>query len=175
MKLFSNHCFLIVLGLAFWACDEEEHYIDMTITSPAFADGAYIPMRHTCFSSNLSFLLVFKDIPVDTKSFALVIEERTDDGDIAHWVVWSIPDMVNMLDEGRLPPEAKEGVNSWGNPNYTGPCPQNDDTSRHKYYTTVWALDNTPELEAGSTSDELKKVIDGHIIGVGNLLGRYKY
>ena len=37
------------------------------ITSPAFADGADIPLRHTCDGDNLSPRLTWTDVPEGTR------------------------------------------------------------------------------------------------------------
>jgi phosphatidylethanolamine-binding protein (PEBP) family uncharacterized protein len=65
----------------------------LAITSPAFADNGAIPKRHTCEGGDLSPALRWSGAPVETKSFALIVDDpdAPDPGapkmTWVHWVV----------------------------------------------------------------------------------------
>ncbi len=54
---------------------------------------------------------------------------------------------------------------------YMGPCPP---SGTHRYSFKVYALDEKLNLPAGETKDRLLEAIEGHILGQGRLMGRYK-
>ncbi len=83
------------------------------VTSPAFAAGETIPVKHTCdgddVSPAISWRLVRQDssatggqsAPADAKSFALIAEDPDAPGGTwTHWVVYGIPPGVAELHEG---------------------------------------------------------------------------
>ena len=67
-----------------------------------------------------------------------------------------------------------QGMNSWGRIGYNGPCPP-PGHGPHRYIFTLFALD-LPELSLKSSSQlwELKRAMDGHILGKTKLMGKYE-
>jgi phosphatidylethanolamine-binding protein (PEBP) family uncharacterized protein len=77
----------------------------LTLTSPAFADGAVMPKHYVVPSLRpVSPPLVWTGAPAGTKQFALVMEDVSFDGfgpgrPLVHWVVYGIPGSAAGLPE----------------------------------------------------------------------------
>ena len=77
----------------------------MTLSSPAFTDGAMIPARHAQPGHDVSPPLTWTGAPDSTVSFVLIVHDAdaaTGDGtdDVLHWMVWNIPGTATSLPEG---------------------------------------------------------------------------
>ena len=66
-----------------------------------------------------------------------------------------------------------QGKNSSDKIGYGGPMPP-PGHGVHRYYFKLYVLDLELPLEPGATRKELLKAIEGHILGEGQLVGRYK-
>ncbi len=146
------------------------------ISSPAFADGAAIPVRHTCDGDDVSRQLTWSDAPEGTRSFALVMDDPdAPRGTFTHWVVWDIPPDTNELPEqvanGTI---GISGRNSFGRTGYGGPCPPPAHDA-HRYRFRLHALD-VPSLglAAGATREELDAKMTNHIIATAQIVGKYR-
>lgn len=146
--------------------------MDFKLTSPAFADGAAIPVRHTCDGSDLAPRLTWTGVPEGTRSFALVMDDPdAPRGTFTHWVVYDMPAELREIGEGAV--LGTEGRNSFGRSGYGGPCPPPGDEP-HRYRFTLYALDvPSLALETG-TREELETSIDAHVLGSARLVGRYQ-
>lgn len=150
----------------------------MQLLSPAFSDGDYIPVIYTCDGDNISPPLIFTDIPEGTMSFSLIVEDPDAPGGIfTHWIIYDIPSTFEGLPED-VPPAftieygIKQGVNSFGNVGYGGPCPPSGST--HRYFFVLFALD-VPSLglPAGISKSQFLSSIEGHVISECELVGIY--
>ena len=161
------------------SCESEERREEMKIEvkSSAFTEGGMIPKKYTCDGANVSPPLTWSNVPPGTKSLALV----GDDPDAAmgawvHWVVFNIPPNVKELKEG-VPPQksltdgTEQGITDFGSVGYGGPCPP---SGTHRYLFKLYALDTKVDLPAGTSKDELLRAMKGHILGEGQLMGKYK-
>ncbi len=157
--------------------------VELTVTSTAFGEGQMIPSKHTSDGEDVSPDISWGGAPAETKSFVLIAE----DPDIpmkglslftfVHWVVYSIPSAVTSLAEA-VPKEetlangAKQGKMGTGRTGYAGPAPP---FGTHRYYFKVYTLDSEIDLEPQkATRKNLLKAMEGHVIGYGELMGRYK-
>jgi Raf kinase inhibitor-like YbhB/YbcL family protein len=162
------------------ACDEGAGYPPLTVRSAAFGDGETIPLRHTCDGDDISFPLEFDDLPDRTVSFAVIMDEpAAEAGRFTHWLLWGVPAASAFVGEGlpqieSLPSGLVQGTNSGGALGYSGPCPAEEDKAERRYVVRAYALDAFPELAAGAERKALKRAIDGHIVGYGELEGFYK-
>jgi Raf kinase inhibitor-like YbhB/YbcL family protein len=121
----------------------------MELSSGAFRNGARIPARNCNFGvvggQNLSIPLSWRGAPPGTRSFAILMVDRSA-RDWIHWMVVDIGPDVTALPEGasgtdQMPPRAHEMFTTFGEPGYGGPVPP-PGTGDHKYETTVYALDS---------------------------------
>src|SRR5512132_1384413 len=112
----------------------------LAIRSPAFGDGAEIPIRYTCESADVSRALEWSGVPAGAMSLALVVDDPDAPDPKApkmtwvHWVLYDVPPTVGALPEAvspeALPPGTRQGRNDWNKPGYGGPCPP---IGRHRY------------------------------------------
>lgn len=150
----------------------------MKIVSTAFKHEALIPAKYTCDGANVSPELNWSGAPENTKSYVIICDDPdAPAGTWVHWVVFDIDPAVTKLAEGmekgyEVKGVAKQGVTSFIAPGYGGPCPP---SGTHRYYFKIYALDiATLNLDPKkATKKEVLAAIDGHVIGQGELMGRY--
>jgi Raf kinase inhibitor-like YbhB/YbcL family protein len=147
-----------------------------TLESTAFGQGDPIPLRHSCDGEGMSPELSWVSPPEGTGSFALVMDDPDAPGGTwVHWVLFNIPADLNGLPEA-VPPSAeladgsRQGTNSGRALGYAGPCPPG---GTHRYFFKLFALDQTLELPAGATADDLVVAAEGHILDQAELMGTY--
>ena len=143
----------------------------MRLTSSAFADGATIPTRFTCSGANVSPPLEIAGLPEDKAELALIVDDPDADGYV-HWSVVGISEEAASFGAGKVPAGAVQTENSDGKPEWTGPCPPEGDDP-HRYAFTIYALDDTLDLGADASPDDVREAIDGHALARGTLTGRF--
>ncbi len=148
------------------------------ITSAAFGSEGAIPAKYTCDGADASPPLEWAGLPGGTKSLALICDDPDAPvGTWVHWVIYDIPPALSGLPEGVPPSEitpqgAKQGVNDFRRTGYGGPCPPPG--GPHRYFFKLYALDIAPGLPPGASKADLLRVMEGHILGEGALMGRYQ-
>ena len=151
----------------------------LTLSSPAFADGAAIPSSHTCEGADRSPPLAFAGAPAGTKSLALIVDDpdapdpRAPRRVYVHWVLYDLPPATAALPEGALalPPGARPGKNDAGDAGYGGPCPP---IGRHRYYFKLYALDAVLGDLGTPTKARLLEAMKGHVLAEAQLMGTYQ-
>ena len=105
----------------------------MRITSTAFEPEGDIPSRYTCDGEDISPPLAIEDLPPETVSLVLVMDDPDAPmGTWDHWLAYDIEPRTQI-------PEAVEGLgtpgtNSWERTGYGGPCPPG---GTHRYFFAV--------------------------------------
>jgi Raf kinase inhibitor-like YbhB/YbcL family protein len=151
--------------------------VALQITSPAFADGERIPVKHTADGDDVSPELRWGGLPPNTQSIALVCEDPDAPRGIwTHWVLFNLPADKTMLAEGvstekELPDGTRQGNNDFGKIGYGGPSPPKG--KPHRYHFKLYALDTKFNLSAGATRQQLLDAIKGHVVAEGQLMGQY--
>ena len=151
--------------------------MELKITSSAFEDGGLIPAKYTCDGADVSPPLQWDAVPEGTRSIALICDDPDAPmGTWVHWVLFNLPSDAkelaeNIPTEETLPNGAKQGVNDFGRVGYGGPCPPG---GTHRYFFKIYALDTEVGLQAGADKRRLLKTMEGHILGQGQLIGKYK-
>jgi len=142
---------------------------DLRVRSVAFSHGGHIPSKYTCEGENVNPPLEFTNIPENTKSLALIVEDPdAPRGVYDHWVVWNIPPNEAIAENSN---PGIIGKNSFGNTNYGGPCPP---SGSHRYFFKVYALDSRLEIKAGSDKKTLEDAMKDHVISSAELMGHYQ-
>jgi Raf kinase inhibitor-like YbhB/YbcL family protein len=146
------------------------------LTSTAFKSKEFIPIKYTCDGENVSPPLLWKNVPKETKSLVLIV----DDPDAprkawVHWLVYNIPPEIdcfpeNMQSTAELVAKIKIGRNDFNNNSYGGPCPP---SGTHRYFFKLYSLNTLLNLPSGKTKSEVEKAMENHIIGSGELIGLY--
>jgi Raf kinase inhibitor-like YbhB/YbcL family protein len=142
----------------------------LVVESPEFGENEMIPVKFACEGENVNPTLNIRNIPKQTQSLALIMEDPdAPHGTFDHWVVWNIPPQ-DTIAENTVP--GTVGKNGKEENNYTGPCPP---SGTHHYHFKVFALDTVLDLPDTPTGKEaLEKAMEGHIIGSGVLIGLFE-
>jgi Raf kinase inhibitor-like YbhB/YbcL family protein len=177
---------VIVSVLLFCSCKDAEQAdsgaeggkkMDIKIMSSAFEEGDLIPAKYTCDGADISPPLQWDAVPEGTKSTALISDDPDAPmGTWVHWILWNLPADTKELAENVpadeiLPNGARQGTTDFGKIGYGGPCPP---SGTHRYFFKIYALDTELDLAAGARKAELVKAMEGHILGQGQLIGKYK-
>jgi Raf kinase inhibitor-like YbhB/YbcL family protein len=152
----------------------------LTLTSPAFAEGAAIPRTHTCEGDDVSPAFEWSGLPPGTRSLVLIVDDP-DAPDPAkpqrvwvHWVLYNLPPDTTGLPEDvdteELPEGTGVGVNDWGRADFGGPCPP---IGRHRYFHKLYALDVRLEGLRSPTTAAIETAMRGHVLGEATLIGTY--
>jgi Raf kinase inhibitor-like YbhB/YbcL family protein len=150
----------------------------LVLTSDAFQANGSIPVRYTCDGQEESPPLSWGKIPVDTRSFALIMEDPdAPAGTYTHWILYNIPGERRELPAGiasgkELPDGEIQGTNSNRKTGYTGPCPS-PRGSTHRYVFTLFALDTRLDLTSTVDARTLRNAMEGHVLGTGQLTCTY--
>jgi hypothetical protein len=145
---------------------------NVELTSPAFADGATIPDRHSAFGDNLSPRLTWGEVPQGTASLAVMCDDPdSKSGSFVHWLVWNIEPTARELAENVRERGLEEGKNGFGDTGYGGPRPPPG--KAHRYVFRLYALDTRLSLQKGASRTDFEQAIEGHILGEGVLTGMY--
>ena len=151
--------------------------MEIIITSSAFEEGGLIPPKYTCDGADISPPLQWDTVPECTKSIALISDDPDAPmGTWVHWVLFNLPADTTELTENippdeNLPGGAGQGTNDFRRIGYGGPCPPG---GTHRYFFKIYALDSELDLPAGTRKKDLLKAMEGHILGEGQLIGKYK-
>lgn len=146
----------------------------MILRSYSFREEDDIPRTFTCDGANNSPTLIIEDVPPETKSLVLIVDDPDATGGrtFTHWLVWNIPPETAEFREGEIPRGAVEGRNDLGNEGYAGPCPPRG-SKPHRYMFKFYALDKTLDLPRGSEKESVEKAMEGHIVARTALMGLY--
>jgi Raf kinase inhibitor-like YbhB/YbcL family protein len=149
--------------------------MNLTISSPKFANNSEIPSEYTAEGKDVSPPLAFDGIPSQAKSLALIVDDPDAPDPAAprmtwvHWVIYDLPATTRSLAEATKPP-GTVGKNDWKKEAYGGPHPP---VGRHRYFFKLYALDTTI-AKPGLTKKELEKAMEGHVLARAELVGTYQ-
>jgi Raf kinase inhibitor-like YbhB/YbcL family protein len=150
---------------------EGENNMAIHLTSTAFSEGENIPRLYTCDDKNVSPPLTWTNVPTNTISLALIIDDPDAPvGTWVHWVLYNLPSNLTGLEQGKSG-SGIEGINDFKRSGYGGPCPPKG--SNHRYYIKLYALDSVLNLKTGATKAQLESAMRGHILAQGQLMGKY--
>ena len=173
--MFSALSLLLVLA----ACGDDdsssgdlpEAKASMRLSSAAFADGATIPKQFNCSGPDISPPLEIREFPDQTNELALIVDDPDANGYV-HWSVIGISEETASFKTDQVPAGAVQTKNGFGKSEYGGPCPPKGDDP-HSYAFTVYALDDTLDLSADASPDDVRGAIDGHALAKGVLTGKF--
>lgn len=154
----------------------------MQLTSSVFSHGGDLPRILSCEGGEQSPPLSWGEIPANTKSLALIVDDPDAPDPAApkmtwvHWVLYNIPVQSSGLVAGiagmpPLPAGTLLGVNDWQQTGYRGPCPP---IGRHRYVHKLYALDLMLPKLAHATKASLEQAMHGHILEQCALVGYYQ-
>jgi Raf kinase inhibitor-like YbhB/YbcL family protein len=139
-----------------------------TMTAP-WADGAAIEARFTCDGEDISPALSWTAPPAGTVELALLVTDD-DAGGFVHWSVAGIAPTAGGVAEGASIPGGIEGVTSFGETGWGGPCPP---SGTHTYRFSLYALSQQAEVNEGFGAAELSVYTDTSALAVAETTGTY--
>jgi Raf kinase inhibitor-like YbhB/YbcL family protein len=153
----------------------------MKLFSAAFTDQASIPSLYTCEGKDISPALAWDDVPNNTKSLVLIVDDPDAPDPAApkmtwvHWVLYNLPvssaALAEAVTSASLPESTLEGLNDWKRPGYGGPCPP---IGRHRYFFKLYALDTILPHLGQATKADVERAMQGHVIEQTELVGTYQ-
>lgn len=142
---------------------------DMTLRSSAFEDGGAIPGRYTCDGEDVSPPLAWDGVPQGTQELALIVTDPDARG-FVHWALAGIPADAGELAEGKGDEIGTPGPNGFGRTGWGGPCPP---SGEHRYEFRLYALSGTLTPSGAPTAEELRRAMEGQVLGEALLTGVY--
>lgn len=147
--------------------------LNLKISSPAFMDNGYIPVKYTCQGSDINPPLMFKNVPNNTESLVLIVEDPdAAGGTFTHWIMWGINPRIEEIKEHDVPQGAKQGMNDFGTNGYGGPCPPYG--KAHRYLFKLFAINTVLHINGHITRREIEETIHSHVIARAMFTGLYK-
>jgi Raf kinase inhibitor-like YbhB/YbcL family protein len=141
----------------------------LTISSPAFADGAPIPVLYTCKGTDTSPPLNWS-APLGG---ALVVDDPdAPGGTYIHWIVIGIAPGSGQVVEGGTPGGGVSLPNSLGQAVYNGPCPP-PGSGVHHYRFTLYQLPNDYQLPGGLAGPQAAQTIAAAANAHAQLVGTF--
>lgn len=155
--------------------------MSLSLKSTAFSHGADIPVRYTCQGDDISPPLSWDNVPGETQSLVLIVDDPDAPDPKApkmtwvHWLLYNIPpsshDLAENISTAQLPTGTREGVNDWKRTGYGGPCPP---IGRHRYFFKLYALDCVLDDLNSPTKSQLEATMQGHVLAQAELMGTYQ-
>lgn len=155
--------------------------MSFSLTSSSFANRGEIPSKYTCEGQDISPALSWSNIPSQTKSLVLIVDDPDAPDPKAprmtwvHWVLYDLPPtstgLAEAVAQAALPEGTREGLNDWKRSGYGGPCPP---IGRHRYFHKLYALDTVLADLGTPTKAELEKAMQGHVLAEAELIGTYE-
>lgn len=150
------------------------------VRSDAFLDEQPIPARHTADGAGLSPALVWRGLPPETHSVALIVEDP--DAPALDPLVHAI--VVNLQPRGSLPEGALDspdhqgvglttGRNSFLRQNWLPPDPP-PGHGLHRYVFQLFALDAGAKFSRNPGRHEFFDVVLAHALAAGSISGTYE-
>jgi Raf kinase inhibitor-like YbhB/YbcL family protein len=164
--------FVLLISLCFLVSGAMGKDGGLQISSPVFEHNGYIPAKYTCDGRNVNPPLLIDNVPADSKSLALIVDDPDAPiGTWVHWVLWNINPATREIKEDSIPAGAKQGLNDFKKHTHGGPCPP---SGTHRYFFKLYALDTTLNLDSNATKSDLEQAMKGHIIEQTQIIGLYK-
>jgi Raf kinase inhibitor-like YbhB/YbcL family protein len=146
----------------------------MKLESSAFENGKIIPRKYGYNIENLSPPLQISEIPTETKSLVLIMDDPDAMGAVGkvwvHWVLWNISPNTKEISENSIPDNSIEGKTDFDEIGYGGPAPPDKE---HTYIFNLYALNATLNLKQGSTKAQVEESIKNNILDEAKLEGKF--
>ncbi len=138
--------------------------------------GNTIPKKYTCDGEEISPGIKWDDVPQETKSFVLMMEDLdvpNRSNPLTIWIVYNIPGDIREIETNSLPEQAKIGVNDLGKVSYSGPCPE-PGPDHQRYRMQLYALDTKLDVPSGTMKHTLMSTMKDHILATAESIATYK-
>jgi Raf kinase inhibitor-like YbhB/YbcL family protein len=145
----------------------------LAVTSPDFGDAGPIPSEYTCDGRDRPPRLEWEPAEGAGSTVLAMVDIDAPGGGFVHWLVYGIPGTDTELGGGGA--GGTEGVNSFGDVGYGGPCPPQGDQP-HRYVFTIYAVEEGFDTypDEGATAEEVLGAIEDAVIAKGSITGTYR-
>ncbi len=151
----------------------------LKVTSSAFKEGGWMPVRYSCRGENCSPDFKLEGILSGAKSIAITLDDASHPffPNYNHWLIWNLP-VQAIISEGIPKGKSVERLNAavqgvaYGRHRYRGPKPPF--RSIHIYVFTVYVLDSRLNLPASSRKRDFLAAAEGHILQQATLSGKFQ-
>ena len=155
--------------------------VSIQVTSAAFEEGGLLPIRFTNDGEGISPPLAWTQIPVDTGTLVLLIQDVDcpTPEPLVHTVALNLPGQDGGLPEAGLPSkislgeEMAMGRNSFLRPRYLAPDPV-PGHGPHRYYFQVFAVREALEFKEKPNLHMVVKAMTDRVTARGLLVGIYE-
>lgn len=150
----------------------------MKLSSSSFSYGQSIPSKYTGEGLDISPELQWSNVPEETKSFVLIVDDP-DAQSVAgktwvHWILVNIPASTRSLQEGvHVANGIVQGITDFGRVGYGGPMPPKGHGTHH-YFFKLYALDTLLDVAPGISKKNLESAMNGHVLAHAELIGTYE-
>ena len=153
----------------------------LTLSSPAFADGARLPERFTADGEGVSPPLTWTGVPVGAVALALLVEDpdAPAPNPLVHAVVWNLPPDSAGLEEGAIAADGRGafdgsdvGRNSYQQEGWLPPDPPTGH-GNHDYVFQLFALSEAAALDVSPGRSAVLEALRGRVLAAGMLSGTY--
>ena len=143
---------------------------EIVVTSPAYEEGGTIPVVYTCDGDDVSPPYELAGVPAEAASLVVVMDDP--DAPVGVWDHWVVYDVVptDAIAEA-VEDLGTDGINSWGELGYGGPCPPAGPA--HRYILRVLALNVVLDWSEGVDKDGLLETVAPFVIAEGQLMELY--
>lgn len=155
-------------------------FANLDLTSPAFANGARLPVRFTADGEGVSPPLLWGRLPAGTRSLALIVEDpdAPTPAPLVHAVVWGLDPEAHGLEEGAIIADGNgtaEGRDVGRNSFREGWLPPDPPTGHgvHNYAFQLFALGEASEPGPTPGRSAVVQAMRGQVLAAGLLTGTY--
>ena len=162
----------------------------LKLSSSGFQDGGDYPLEFTCYAnggnaqnpSAINPPFSWTNVPAGTQSLVLALNGPDNHPNKGinmemFWVVYNIPATATSVAKGLKPGDLPDGSHqATGQRNivgYRAPCAPAG-VGRLHYLFNLFALDTKLDLPGGATEADIRKAMDGHIIGSSIYVGAFE-
>lgn len=137
-----------------------------------FTDNGLIPSKYTCDGEGRFPTLTIEDIPANTKSLALIVDDPdAPTGTWDHLLLANVPvEWVRIVFSQDSFDTAVFGQNSRGELARWAPCPP---SGTHRYVFKIYALSEKLKISSGFSKERLYELMWGKILAQSQLVGLY--
>ena len=141
----------------------------LVVTSTAFDNMGVIPVKYTCDGQGATPPLKVTNIPPAAKSLTVIVYDydATPEHGMTFWIVWNLDTYGIIPEDFHNDHENMNAAKQYGN---TPLCAK---SGNHKYHFIVYALDTRLVIGRNTTKASIEKVMRGHVLAKGELVGVY--
>lgn len=148
-------------------------HISMNISTD-FIDNGLLPSTYTCDGEGYFPTLKIEDIPDDTKTLALIVDDPDAPAGVRdHLLLANIPlteDSYVLISQDSFD-QWILGQNGWWEQARWAPCPPSE---THRYVFKIYALSEILELSSWFSKERLIELMWGKILAQSQIVGVYK-